>query len=322
MTSANASFKNSKSRHTARALAYTYMTLFVTVLFFKNTSLTAEFVSSGLSLCAKKLVPSLFPFMVISSLIVKSGACSSLFSLLSRPLGFVFGISEGGTVALLLGWLCGFPVGAKCACDLFCEGKIEQEEYNTLLCISSTPSPAFLVGTVGTGMLGDTGVGIALYAASLFSSVVIGIFLKIIHRESHPRALQRLGRAPTLGFARILTKSVSESALGMLNVCAFVVFFSAFLGTLNGVIAPLGLSDKLTSLLFGFFEISMGSECVCALARADALPLIALVCGWSGISVHLQTVAICHAGKCKFGSYIISHAAKALICCLIFIFLF
>ncbi len=110
--------------------------------------------------------------------------------------------------------------------------------------------------------------------------------------------------------------------MGMLNICAFVVFFSAFLGTLEGVIAPLKLGQSATALIFGFFEISMGTGRICALPREVALPLAAMAVGWSGLSVHLQTAAICHTSSCKFGAYLLSHAAKAAICALVFVILF
>ncbi len=308
--------KKSLKAHRVLHLAYGYMVIFVAVLFFKNASAAAQWITRGLSLCASKLIPSLFPFMVLSSLVVDSGAGAGFFKLLARPVHFLFGIGEDAVSPLILGWVCGFPVGAKCACELLKQEKITKREYNTLLCICATPSPAFLIGTVGAGMLGNTKVGTALYFISIGASSLIGIFLNVLYgkapRKKNPPRRQVL--APN--FSVSFTRAVRDAAIGMLNICAFVVFFSAFLGVLEGMLVTLGASAVLTSVIFGFFELTSGLAQI-SRGAAPSLVLCAMTVGWSGLSVHFQTISICAGAKCSFMPYFISQFAKALLCTLI-----
>ncbi len=322
MTSTSAASQKRKSKKNIRSLARratkAYMCIFLLILFFKNSSAATLWITRGLKLCADKLIPSLFPFMVVSSLMVSSGAGTVMFKFLSLPFNKLFGVGRECCTPIVMGWLCGFPVGAKCASELYGQSKISASEYTKILCISSTPSPAFLIGTVGTGMLGSTASGIRLYCFCIISCIAVGLFMRF---SKHSAAPQKLSAAlpshdKKMSLAKALTHSVTDSARGMLSVCAFVVFFSAFLGSLEGALSFAELADTARALLFSFFEITTGISMLSALPRLS-LPLCALAAGWSGLSVHFQTAAICSEGGASFGAYILSHIAKSAICILL-----
>ncbi len=298
-----------------RGLVYVYMSLFVALLFFKNSDASAAWVTDGISLCLGKLIPSLFPFMVISSLIVSSGLGRTISRAFRAPVRLLLGLSEECACALLLGWLCGFPLGAKCASELYLKGRISVEEYQRVLCVCGTPSPAFLFSTVGSSMLGDKKYGIWLYAISLLSAVCVGIFLKLTSPLNTAKKVSAVHAEERFSFAGALTRAVSDAAVGMLSVCAFVVFFSAFLGALEASLGFLPLSETAHSLLFCFFELTSGLDKICSLSSPAVFPLCALAVGWSGLSVHFQTMSICasDAHTPSFKGYFISHLARALI---------
>ena len=295
-----------------KKLGACYMCVILLVLFFKNTDASAAWVRQGLELCAKRLIPSLFPFMAISSLMVQSGAGEKIFKIFERPICRIFGVGSSCCAPILLGWLCGFPIGAKCASRLLSLGAVDLEEYKRILCISSTPSPAFLIGAVGTGMLNSTQAGILLYIISLSASVVIGISINMLSGRVERKSASRPHHTNT-SFAVCLTRAVTESSASMLYVCGFVVFFSAFLGALDGILCITGASDTCKAVIFCFFEITSGLSRLCSLAL-PSFPLMAMAVGWSGLSVHFQTAAMCDTEKKGLGAYLISHTARAAIC--------
>ena len=59
--------------------------VFMLLLVLKNSEIAIDYVTQGLKLSVKSVIPSLFPFMVISELIVRSGAASALSRPLARP---------------------------------------------------------------------------------------------------------------------------------------------------------------------------------------------------------------------------------------------
>ena len=309
-------FKKQKTAHISkRRLGFCYMSLFIMILFFKNANAASQWISTGLRLCTEKLIPSLFPFMVISSLAVSCGLGDMVTRVLGKPFRFLFGIEGEGAVAVILGWICGFPVGARCACELYTSSKISKDEYSRLLCVCGTPSPAFLISTVGGAMLGSVRSGICLYAISLTSALLLGVVLK------YASPLPKEKREPTpandqtssLSVARSITHAVCDSARSMLYVCAFVVFFSAFVGVLRSALSFIALPPVVHSLIFAFFELTSGLSSIIELDTNMTLPLCALAVGWSGMSVHFQTISICSA-PVSFTPYFLAHTARCLIC--------
>ena len=309
--------RKSKKRTARGVLGAAFMCVFLLVLFFKNSEATATWVSKGLHLCATKLIPSLFPFMVVSSLMVSSGAGEAVFKIFERPVSALFGVGRACCSPIMLGWLCGFPIGARCASELYRNGQISKGELTRIVCISGTPSPAFLIGAVGAGMLGEARLGIWLYVTSILSCVAVGVFLKLTSKdvdvfETNSKKIP----SPRQGFARSLTFAVTDSAKGMLYVCGFVVFFSAFLGALEGALSFTEIDSRASSLLFSFFEMTSGLSSISRMS-GNIFPLCALASGWSGLSVQLQTVSMCHASGLKLFPCTLSHAAKALLCYLL-----
>ena len=125
------------------------MSTFCFVLILRNPDVAIEYMGRGLSLCARTVIPSLFPFMVISELMVRSGAGEALGRLFSRPMRYLFGLSGAGCTAVVLGSLCGFPVGARTAVALYDRNAISRRECEHLLTFCNCPSSAFLVTAGG-----------------------------------------------------------------------------------------------------------------------------------------------------------------------------
>ena len=302
-----------------RRLGACYMGIFLLILFFKNSSAAALWVNEGLRLCVTRLIPSLFPFMVVSSLVVSSGAGAQVCKPISGVFGTLMGIGADGTCAVVLGWLCGFPVGAKCAGALFDDGRIDEGEYQRIVCVSGTPSPAFLIGAVGGGMLGSAWAGALLYLISLLSAAIVGVMLRL---RSGGKDTRRTTLCAALGnshrgIAELLTGAISDAGLGMLSVCSFVVFFSAFLGVLDGALSVFSLPEEVTAVLFCVFELTTGLARVSELGEGLVFPLSALAVGWSGLSVHFQTVSVCAGRGVRLTAYFFACAMRMIICFLL-----
>ena len=125
--------KNRVIKLNQRNFAVMLMSGFIALLFLKNSEAAARFVSRGTEVCLTRLIPSLFPFLVVSSLLLSSGLDRVIGKTLGKPLAALLGISDESACAVILGFICGFPVGAKCACGLLDDGKIEKRECERLL---------------------------------------------------------------------------------------------------------------------------------------------------------------------------------------------
>ena len=90
------------------------------------------------------LLPTLLPFLILTGFLLRTNGIETIFSPFAGFWRALLGLSPFGAYVFFLGMLCGYPMGAKLASDLFSHGKIEKREAEYLLTFTNQPSPAFL----------------------------------------------------------------------------------------------------------------------------------------------------------------------------------
>ena len=120
---------------------------------------SAQAARDAMLLCAQTLIPSLFPFFVLSSLLIACGASELLSALLSPLMRPLFGLSGTGAAALALGLCGGYPVGARTAAELVENGALSRDEGERLLAFCNNAGPGFLLGVCGAGVFSSSRAG-------------------------------------------------------------------------------------------------------------------------------------------------------------------
>ena len=125
----------------------------------------ARALREGLTLCGGPLLLSLFPFLIVSPLVVQSGA-GQLLGILLRPVARLIGIKspEAGGV-LLIGLLGGFAPAASAVAEAVRTGRLSTEEAAALLPACICAAPSFVILTVGGQMLHSRALGVQLFVA-------------------------------------------------------------------------------------------------------------------------------------------------------------
>ncbi len=295
---------------------FSFMGLFSLALIIKNSDVAIEYMKRGLSLCTKTVIPSLFPFMVVSDIIVSSGITAYAAPILKKPMKLLFGIGGEGGCAVFLGTLCGFPIGARSAVSLYDKGRISKGELERILTFANNPSSAFIISAVGMTLFGDREFGRVLYLTTLISAALTGIAGKLLFGKKSEINMPMTcicDANRTLGSAEIFTEAVSSSALGMLKVCAFVVFFSAFVGTVGMASERAVLPQEVRTLIFSLCELTSGvAEAANLSSRKNGAILAAFASGWSGFSVHFQIMSICSGRDISLKPYFLSKLFQGL----------
>ena len=113
--------------------------LLLIFLFFliRFSTISIAGASSGLMLWYQSIVPALLPAMILSSLIVQTGAADYITILLQPLTKRLFCIRAEGTYCVLIGMLCGYPIGVKTCVDYMKLGRIDRTEGNYLLAFIS-----------------------------------------------------------------------------------------------------------------------------------------------------------------------------------------
>ncbi len=307
----------SPQRPSAGQVGFCLMSTFCLILVLKNSDAAIEYMGRGLTLCARTVIPSLFPFMVISELLVSSGAGEAFGRLFSRIMRWLFGLSGAGASAVFLGSMCGFPVGAKTAVALLDRNTISKSECEHLLTFTANPSSAFLITAVGVSLYGNRHFGVLLYVTVLGSSLAVGFLARFfLRRAEQPAEHPHFPSGLHIGGVETFTGAVSAAATGMLTVCAYVIFFSALTGALGCALAESGQNHEWGyALLTGILEMTSGISQASGLSNREwGLILTAVFAGWSGISVHCQVMTLCGGRGISFKPYLIAKGAQGVLC--------
>ncbi len=284
---------------------FLFCALFAIVLGLRYSELCAQGVVRGIELAASRLVPSLFPFMVISDMIVNTQASSILSKALGVPFAKIFEISCEGGAAFVFGALFGFPVGILFALGLYEDGRIDRREFERLSLFVSMPSPAFFISAVGEGLFGSVLFGLVAYICALCGNIIIGIATRGLFLQSEGEYLCARGRGEKSNKTNAFTSAVTSSAKSLLSICSFVVFFSMIGEVAQYLLSSFVDNNVFFSLLFGAMEMTGG------VARASALgiqgaPIAAAILGFSGISVLCQFISVSKNHSLPIGAYLLA----------------
>jgi len=271
-----------------------------TVTAFSKTSVSCA--KDALRLCAENIIPSLFPFFVLSQFLINTGFASTAGKYLSPVMRPLFKVSGAGGIAFFIGIISGYPSGAKAICDLLRSGALQKEESERLLPYCNNSGPLFIIGAVGLGMLKNMQAGIFLYIIHIVSAIITGISLRFFSagKIKTKNILYNTVSLPE-NYGAAFSYSIKDSVSSILSVCGFIVFFSSATAPF---IALLG-ENMTGNILMGITEVTGGILKISQNYDINtALPVISALLGFGGICVTLQVMGIVKTENLSMKPYI------------------
>lgn len=238
-------------------------------------------VQEALNLCLTRVIPSLFPFLAVTALLLRLGMASwlqGIFAPIIRPLTGLPGICAAPLLAGLLG---GYPAGASATAGLYRDGLITRQEAELLLGFGNNCGCAFLYAFVGVGMLQNPRAGLWLVVIHALSALLTGTILcRLGKNRGCPSLPCSLPSAPA-SLSAALSASVRSAAVAMVNICAFVVLFRT-----GADLLPSGLP----AWVLGALELVSGASALTP--GAAGFIAAAGITAWGGLCVHCQALSV------------------------------
>lgn len=292
--------------------------LLAMILFNAQKSMYAA--ESALHLCAKTVIPSLFPFFVISALMINTGLLCALAQLISPLSKILFKTNGSGAVAFICGVLCGYPTGAKTIADMYKNKMLSKKDAERLLPFCNNSGPLFVIGAAGQ-MLNSTHLGICLYVVHVLSALCCGVLLSIF--KSAPKDNDTIS-IKTQNLGKAFSDAVSGSAVAMLNVCAYIVFFTVMQAFLSPVICGLFQNTVFSRFLLSLGEVTVGVKNIITSSANinEACILISGALGFGGICVFLQVAGIANGAGLSVKKYLFGKTLQMSLSVIISYFVF
>ena len=291
--------------------------LLVSLLLF-SSNVTVS-VREALLLCAVNVIPSLFPFLVITKLFLKLNLADSFPRCCKKIMKPLFSLGETSFSALFLGLISGYPIGASVCTSLYQGKQISRREAERLLAFCNNAGPAFILSTIGAGAFGSLKIGTILLCIHILSAILVGISFRLVS-PLKDYSIKKDASATNESFSFAFTDSVYSATISSLSISAYIVFFSVLVMLLKKL--PFLPSHPVLTFFFGLLEITSGAFQL--MQNADiktAFILISALLGWGGLCVHFQALSFISATDLGVFKYFLGKGLQALISAILAFFI-
>lgn len=255
-----------KKQDTLYQLLFTALSLYLIFLMLRYPALSLEYASTGLTLWFTKMVPTLLPFMILSGIMIRMNLTERFVGLLHPLLHRIYGTSRNGSYTIIMGFLCGFPMGARIVGELYEQHKLSREESALLLSFCNNIGPiyflSYVIPTLGIDRPGRPFLlmyGIPLLYGFLLMRIRPWMTRKVSSCENHPEARSLQARQPgSCSLLAAIDASVMSGLTGIARLGGYMVFFNL----LTIVFQPFQhVNTNILNIYRCLLEITSGIDC-------------------------------------------------------------
>ncbi len=286
-------------------------------------------VSFSLNIFKNNIFPSLFPFFVLSNLLIKCGIPEFMGNLFKGIMNKVFKIKGVCAFIFFMSIISGNPANAKYTRELYLENKINKYEATKILCFTCFSNPLFILGTVSLLFLNNKEVGFLILICHYLGNVFVGIGMRRYHPSKEENEVTSLKKAidamhkkrisNKINFGEMITNSLTSSINTLLLILG-VITTSLVLTTI--IDNNLNLNSIFQSVLNGFIEMTQGLKYI----SLEAIPLklkcilTVMILSFGGFSVHMQIMSILSDTDIKYLPFLCARICHAVISSLLMYF--
>ncbi len=287
------------------------LTGFTVIIFLLNSQIVLNGAASGLILWFKTIVPTLFPFALLSSILLDLNMENTIARFLSPITKPLFGISPAGNYVLFIGLLCGYPLAARTAAVLIREERLSTNEGQYLMNFCNNLSPAFIISFVCGSLLNNASLIPELLIILYLTPVILGILSRKFYlrknnslvrelstcslsaQNNYPSTLPPSENRHDISIISILDKAITSAAETLLKLGTYIVIFAIFSALMESSTLPSALKLILTSIA----EVTGGCKIIASSASISTnlrLPLLSALITFGGIAGIAQTAGMLH----------------------------
>lgn len=250
------------------SLRFLYMALgiYLIVLLLRFPALSLQYAATGLNLWFQKMIPTLLPFMILSGILIRMNLTEGFVRLIHPLLRFLFRTSPNGSYTLIMGFLCGFPMGARIVGELYGTGKLSKWEAERLLAFCNNIGPIYFLSFAMPvlGIKKVFGPFLIMYGIPLAYGILVMRILspvmkmtKIVNSLPEKSEWNARGEGEAVHLLPATDAAILSGLLGIAKLGGYMVFFNL----LNILFVPFShLSQGLLGLYNCLLEITSGID--------------------------------------------------------------
>ena len=281
--------------------------IFFEILF--NKLIIINTVMESLNIWVKAIIPSLFPFFVISDLLITYNFIDYIPNKIKKYICRLLNISDSALSILILSMVSGFPSNGRNTHNLYNKGKISKEEASYILMYTHFSSPVFILTTCSLIYLRSEKLGIILLLSHYLSNIIIGILFRNINNPSLDNFTIKEHKSQN--FTINLIKSIRSSIDSLLLILGILTVFLIISSLIINIIH----SNLYTSAIIrSILEMTLGLKYIASLniSMIHKVILFSAILSFGGLSVHMQVMAQIIEDKISCKYYLIGRIFQVL----------
>lgn len=301
-------------------------------LFILYPDLCVQAASFGILQWYQKILPVLFPFMILTSLMHLLQYDVLISKIIGKLLPFFKRYSPESTYICILGFLCGFPMGAKLVKDACSNHTISQKEATFLLAFCNNLSPAFFLGVIlpileimNSGKSFHTKIPyiFCMYGIPLLYGISLQLLLE---KDSKNTFIQNTEQKIqiSVSFPEALDLSLSQNIMPIVKLGCYIMIFQIYSNYLIILLKQYNLLSQLgCSCICALLEIVNGSIHFANQNVHGAIPtaIFFFLLQFGGLSCMMQTSIFLQDTDIKLSKYVIHKSIIGLLSAFTFLFL-
>lgn len=285
-------------RHSNSSLkSFIYITLFlaITVCILTHSAESLIFALNGLELWFHSMIPALLPFMILSGTLVRMGMTEGFTTLVYPFINPIFRISRNACYVMVMGFMCGFPMGAKCIDDLLARKMLTVTEAKWLLAFCNNIGPvyftSFALPLIGCKNIWPCIVG--MYGLPLLYGLILRYTLyRLPAKDTYT---VKSNQPSAKGLLEALNESVTASLQSILSLGGYMILFNLLM------LIPGLFIKKWAIYIAPFLEITGGLKLL-----GNSFPIYSLIMlPFGGLSCIAQTYSCIAKTELSIGPYIV-----------------
>ena len=275
--------------------------LIITYQILNNSTEVMNSVKFSFDIWKNNIFPSIFPFYIVSSLLINYGFVE-LTEYLFRPLMYLFGINSNVSFIFIMSILSGFPSNSKYIKELLNKNIITEIDASKALMFTHFSNPLFILGTISS--LLNKKIAIFILVIHYLTNIIIGVLFRNYH-NTYTKSISDIKLPNSKNISLILIKSIKDSIeillliLGSITVCSFLCTIINHIFNFNNI---------SSTVINGIFEITQGLKYVSLLniSLKFKTTISVMFLSFGGLSIHLQIKSILSDTDIKYLPYLIA----------------
>lgn len=290
---------------------FTVISISLIFIFFliASNNTVLESVSFSISIWKDSLFPTLFPFFIVSNILVQYGFTEIIGYILAKPMQKIFRLPGSASYVLINSLFSGFPSGAKYTSLLVKSKKLTISEGTRLLTFTHYSNPLFILGFIS--LILNKKLSVIILISHIIGGLIVGkIFsLRKEYIYSEKRVIKKIDN---VSLGKALSVSINDSLNTMFLLLGIITIFTLIT---NFISNTLNLNIFYKALISGILEMTQGIKNVNILDISNYMKtiLITIFISFGGLSVHMQVLSIISEVNIKYKSFFIARILHSII---------